>query len=107
MATNFLHCLHCISLLKNSAGEVTKNTPVAGFIQVTNKKTIRHLKRFCSEELSVRNGGQQKELRLIQSQIPALWNILIEICQYDKSDFLPQQISTLILKLIEIRKKNF
>ena len=84
---------------------MTKNTPVAGFIQVTNKKTIRHLKRFCSEELSVRNGRQQKELRLIQSQIPALWNILIEICQYDKSDFLPQQIST--LKLIEIRKKNF
>ena len=69
--------------------------------------TMSHLKRFTSKELlvSVRNGRQHKELRLIQSQIPALWNILIEICQYDKSDFLPQQIST--LKLIEIRKKNF
>ena len=37
----------------------------------------------------------------------ALWNILIEICQHEKSDFLPQQISTLVLKLIEIQKFTY
>ena len=84
---------------------MTKNTPVAGLIQVTDKKAIRHLNRFCSQQLNIHNGRQKKELRLIQSQIMALWNILIEICQHEKSDFLPQQISTLVLKLMQISFK--
>ena len=51
--------------------EVTKNTPVAGFIQVTNKK------RFCYKDLSVSNGRQQKELTVTNTGT----------CEYLKSEW--------------------
>ena len=53
---------------KTMVREVMKNTPVAGFIQVTNKK------RFCDKDLSVCIMGDNR--RNSQSQIPALANIL-------------------------------
>ena len=53
---------------KTMEREVMKNTPVAGFIQVTNKK------RFCDKDLSVCIMGDNR--RNSQSQIPVLANIL-------------------------------
>ena len=53
---------------KTMVREVMKNTPVAGFIQVTNKK------RFCDKDLSVCIMGDNR--RNSQSQIPVLANIL-------------------------------
>ena len=53
---------------KTMEREVMKNTPVAGFIQVTNKK------RFCDKDLSV--CIMEDNRRNSQSQIPVLANIL-------------------------------
>ena len=53
---------------KTMVREVMKNTPVAGFIQVTNKK------RFSDKDLSVCIMGDNR--RNSQSQIPVLANIL-------------------------------
>ena len=53
---------------KTMVREVMKNTPVAGFIQVTNKK------RFCYKDHSV--CIMEDNRRNSQSQIPVLANIL-------------------------------
>ena len=91
----------------NFIAEVAKNTPVCGYIQPTERKVLSILRKFCLRELNLRDGSHQSELFKLRSEIPALWNNVLLIIQYEKSTFLPKIVSNLILKLLKIRNQTF
>ena len=87
--------------------EVTKNVPICGIIQVTESKPIKILKKFCYETLDLRSGTYPKEIELLKTQVPFIWKLLNDICLYENTDFLPLDISRIMLKMLEIRKSTF
>ena len=87
--------------------DVSKNTPVAGFIQVTHKQSLLLLRQFCVKQLDVRSGGHTQQLNILTSELPALWPQLVDIYEHENSNFLPHDIAKIVLTLILIRKKTF
>ena len=87
--------------------DVSKNTPVAGLIQVTNKKTLLLLRQFCVRQLDVRNGSHSQELNILNCELPSFWPQIINICDFEKSNFLPHDVSKIVLALITVRKNTF
>ena len=87
--------------------DVSKNTPVAGLIQVTSKKSLLLLRQFCVRQLDVRNGNHSQELYILNSELPSLWPQLINICEHEESNFLPHDVSKIVLGLLTVRKNTF
>ena len=87
--------------------DIIKNSPVAGYIQVTSKTPLILLRKFCVRELDIRNGNHQKELQELLSQLPTFWPQLVDICAFEDSNFLPHDVSKIVLKLLEVRKQTF
>ena len=87
--------------------EISTNVPVAGLIQVKVKQSITILKNFCKQKIDVRNGKHKTELDLLRSQMPVMWRLLNSICVFNDSNFLPNDISKIVLKLIQIQKETF
>ena len=46
-------------------------------------------------------------LQLVQKQLPVMWQILVKICELEKSRFLPDDISQIVIQLINIRKSTY
>ena len=63
---------HLPDCYKVFLSDVCKNSPVAGYVQVTRNKPIIILKQFCTNQLDIRNGHHQNELLEVKSQLPAL-----------------------------------
>ena len=87
--------------------ELGKNSPVAGILQITKKQTLKLLREFCLKEKNIRNGSHHQELALLMSDLPAFLPILIRICDSEQSEFLPHDVSRVILTLIKIRLSTF
>ena len=87
--------------------DVGKGSPVAGFIQVTSKKPLVQLRQFCNREIDLRNGNYQQELAELKSQLPALWQQLMDICILENSNFLPLDIANIVIRLLSIRRNTF
>ena len=87
--------------------EVSKNTPVSGYIQINEKNTLQLLRRFCLREVNLRDGLHQSDLYKLMSELPALWGNILEILIHEDSTFLPKSVSIAILKLIKIRIETF
>ena len=91
----------------NFLAEVSKNTPVCGFIQVTERKSLSILRKFCLREVNLRDGNHQEDLFKLRSEIPALWKNISEILKHENTSFLPKLVSNLIIKLLKIRIQTF
>ena len=87
--------------------EVSKATPVAGYMQITKRGTLKTLRDFCLSEVNVRDGFHQQELTKLRSELPALWSNILEILRYEDQTFLPKSISRIILRMIKIRIDTF
>ena len=87
--------------------ETSKNTPVAGIFQVTQRKTLKLLRQFCLKEVNFRDGMHHQELKILMSDLPAIFPIIIRICNLEDSDFLPTDINRIILSLLRIRISTF
>ena len=87
--------------------DVCKNSPVAGYVQVTRNKPLIILKQFCTNQLDIRNGHHQNELIEVKSQLPALWKQLSDICQFKNTNFLPLDVSAIVLVLLKIRNQTY
>ena len=87
--------------------DVCKNSPIAGYMQVTSNKPLILLRQFCVRQLDVRSGLFNTELYELRSQLPVLWQQLVNICEYEDSNFLPHDISGIVLALLNIRKQTF
>ena len=87
--------------------ELTKNTPVAGLLQFTDKKALNALEKFCREEKNIRSVENLNDLKLVTSQIPPFWDILIGICGIENETFLPKDIAKIVLRMIQIRHDTY
>ena len=87
--------------------EVSKNIAAAGILQPTRNETIKYLRQYCLREIDIRENSNQAILKLLSSELPAIFPTLLEIVSFEESDFLPRDLSQIILKLILIRTNTF
>ena len=86
---------------------LSKYTSVAGYLQVTKSATLEDLKHFCEETLDLRATSNIEKLRNIEYELPAFWPNIVKILNFEKSNFLPDDLREIVLKLIEIRIDTF
>ena len=92
---------------KNIIANICKSTSVRGFLQVLSEEPLEILAEYCKRNLSLRSVGAQYQLNIVKSSLPALWPDLDNICRLEDIEYLPNSISNVLLKLIEIRKLTF
>lgn len=84
-----------------------KETSVAGLLQVTSKEPLKILKRFCQRDLNLAKISNSASLRLLREEIPPFLDMLEQIRKEEKEDFLPPDVSTIVLTLLRIRGRTF
>jgi hypothetical protein len=82
---------------------VCKPTSVRGLLQVLTPEPLLYLEQFCKEELNLHAHSSQMQLKYLTVSLPAIWPDLDRICNLTNSEFLPKEVSTVILKLLSIR----
>ena len=87
--------------------ELSKNSPVAGILQITQKKTLKFLRDFCVKATNVRDASHHQTLQLLISELPTFFPVLIQICDLEGSEFLPHDVSRVVIALIKIRLSTF
>ena len=87
--------------------EATKNSPIAGLLQITNKRALTLIRDFCLHNINLRDVSNIESLRFVQSQLPVLWGMIVGICKYENSVFLPREVSRIILEFLNIRQNTF
>ena len=92
---------------KEILGNVCKNTSVAGYLQVLSNQPLDYLAEFCHQRLDIRAAENSEIQKQVVAEIPALWPNLVDILNLEHLDFLPGDLSSIVLKLIEIRKNTF
>ena len=92
---------------KSFLANVARPTSVRGFIQVISPEPLEYLEEYCKEVLDIRSHASQHQLNVVQSSLPALWPDLDEMCNLDKTVFLPKAVSRVILRLLKIRQDTF
>ena len=80
---------------------------MAGFLQVTGPEPLDILEAYCQEMLDLRSAANSDKQKIISSELPALWPNMLDILNLEKKNFLPADISSIFLKLIQIRKNTF
>ena len=88
-------------------GTSLKETAVAGLLQVTCKEPLKILKRFCLRELNITKIKNSASLQCLQEEIPPFLDMLEQIRKEEKADFLPRDVSTIVLMLLRIRSRTF
>ena len=76
--------------------DVSKYTSVAGYLQVTCSTPLDHLNQFCNKTLDLRSSENRELCTSMNSEIPALWPLLIQILESEKSKWLPDDVSALV-----------
>ena len=92
---------------KRFLGNVCKETSVAGLLQVTCKEPLKILKRFCQGDLDITKIRNSASLKCLQEEIPPFLDMLEQIRKEEKTDILPQDVSTIVLTLLRIRSRTF
>ena len=88
-------------------GNISKYSSVAGFLQVQSAEPLQVLAAFCHKTLDIRSVATVERQKLVAEELPALWPNLLEILHLEKTDFLPDDVSEIVLKLIQIRTDTF
>lgn len=92
---------------KRFLSNICKYSSVAGYMQVLSVQPLDFLAEFCQETLDIRSAGNSDKLKQVTEELPALWPNLIDILNLEKTSYLPEDVSNIILKLIDIRKNTF
>ena len=92
-----------VSFLSN----ISKNSSTRSLLQVTNLEVIDHLRDYCQETLDLRNLQNEKQLKQVLLNLPALWPILNDISRLERTNYLPREVSRIVLKLLTIRVDTF
>ena len=87
--------------------ELAINSPVAGFIQNKSTKSLQILEMFCLQQLNIRSVDKIKYLKVLQQELPAVSSMILSICEYEKTEFLPLEISKIVIELLRIHKNTF
>ena len=94
------------SCYKKFLANVSKPTSVRGLFQVLSPEPLNYLELYCKEELNLRIHSSQKQLQCVVSSLPAIWPALDAMCTLENSVYLPKQVSTILLRLLNIRYKT-
>ena len=86
---------------------VSAPSSVAGLLQPTSSEPLIILEQFCLQQINIRESINASKCKLLTSQLPALWPICVEICETENTLFLPQDVSNIVIKLLEIRRSTF
>ena len=86
---------------------ICKNSSVSGLLQVTREESLDILEDFSNQTIDLRSLPHQEKLSQISEELPAFWPNLLHIMDLEGTKFLPEDISTIVLKLIEIRRDIF
>ena len=74
---------------------------------MNNKRSLHLIREYCLQKLNLRDVSNIDSMRFIQSQLPVLWGMIVAICKYEDSDYLPRDVSQVILEFLNIRQKTF
>ena len=91
------------SCYKHFMANVCKPTSVRGLLQVLSAEPLEYLEKFCKKELNLHAHTAQQQLKCIVSSLPALWPDLDTICNLENTEYLPEPVSTILIKMLEIR----
>jgi hypothetical protein len=86
---------------------ISKYSSVAGFLQVQSAEPLNILAEFCHKTLNIRRVSNIEKQKIVTEELPALWPNLLEILNLEKTDFLPDDVSSIVFKLIQIRNDTF
>ena len=92
---------------KRFLANICKGTSVAGLLQVTSKEPLKTLKKFCLKELDIGNIAHSSSLILLRREIPPMLDMLEQIRKEEETNFLPADVSTIVLTLLRIRSQTF
>ena len=98
----------CPKEYKDLLSDLSKQTSVAGHIQVNSREPLVILKDFAEENVDLRSPDNIDKLKTLQKEISPLWTSLRKILGKEKtSKYLPRDVGRVVLRLIEIRKSTF
>jgi hypothetical protein len=80
---------------------------VAGFLQILTSESLEILEEYCNQSLDLRSTEHAAKQKMIKEEMPALWPNLIEILNLENANYLPGDVSSIILKMIHIRRNTF
>lgn len=86
---------------------ISKETPVAGLLQVTQPEPLKILKRFANQSLDLLSARNIESLNLVKIELPPFWDMLKNIIELEKNAFLPPDVACIVLRLLDIRKRTF
>ena len=92
---------------KRFIGNLCKPTSVASYMQVTRDEPLELLQSFCNRTISLRSTSHQNDLQLMAKELPALWPNLVDILELETTEFLQNEISSIVLKMISMRRTTF
>ena len=92
---------------KQLLANICKISSVAGFLQVLSAEPLDHLEQFCLQTLDVRAAVNAEAQRTIKEEMPALWPNLVDILNLEHLQFLPNDLTLIILQLVKIRRDTF
>ena len=73
-------------------------------MQVLSAEPLDSLAAFCLQQLDIRAAENAEIQKKVKEEMPALWPNLVDILNLEHTVYLPEDVSRIILKLIEIRK---
>ena len=88
--------------------DITKTSPVIGYLQATSQESLNILNDFCNRTLDLRSRDQSEEIKLMKREFPMLWSSLMDIMSLEKHlRYLPEDVSNILQTLITIRVETF
>ena len=63
--------------------------------------------QFCMEELNLSDANNIKLSANLESELPAIWPLLMNIKEANSQTFLSTDVSAFMLKMLNIRKEMF
>ena len=86
---------------------ISKETPVAGLLQVTKKEPLLILMSFAREQIDLSNARNLKDLKMLKNEIPPFWDMVESILKHEKLRFLPKDVARIIMHLVTVRNRTF
>ena len=86
---------------------ISKPSSVPGLLQTTGPVPLSHLKHFCEKKLDLGSVSNKDKSRLLEKELPAFFPNLMKIKAKAGTQYLPDCVNTIVLKLLKIRDETF
>ena len=83
--------------------DLSVGSSVGGYLQPRSMESLTILRNFCSQSINLRTPEQANNLSKVQKELPAIWSTLLNILNLEKLNFLPDDVSNIVQKLITMK----